>query len=106
MELKSRVNCQFLNASIEAVHAVSNALVPGRSLVDIVPIRACMRTVTVSDKHPMTPLKVRCIPEVKFEVLAKELAHDKFKTSVNGLFEYVKSATEIHPQAAPNLATL
>ena len=94
----------FLKANIEASHAVTAALVPGTWLVDVIPIRACLCTQTVTHKRLTYPLVVRHIPDwfpgMGFKVLAKEV-REKFRISVDGPLEYVKNAIKVCPQSSP-----
>jgi len=95
---------QFLNVNIEASHAVSAALVPGKWLVDVIPIRGCLSTQTVTHKRLTYPLIVQYIPDwfpgMGFKVLAKEV-REKFRASVDGPLEYVKNAMKVRPQSSP-----
>jgi hypothetical protein len=94
---------RFLNASVEAAHAVSIALVPGKFLVDIIPMRGCLCTKTITYKHLTDPSIVRHIPDwfpgTGFKVLAKE-AREKFEISVNGPLDYVKNAMKVSQQSS------
>ena len=93
---------QFLNENIEASYAVTATLVPGKWLVDVIPIRGCLCTQTVIHKQLTYPLIVQYIPDwfpgMGFKVVAKEV-RDKFKISVDGPLEYVKSAMKVRPRS-------
>jgi len=95
---------RFLRASIEATDAVAAALVPGKWLVDVIPICACLCTQIVTHKRLRYPFVVRYIPDwfpgMGFKVFAKEV-REKFKISVDGPFEYVKNAIKVRPQSIP-----
>ena len=99
IDIKS-TNDEYLKASIEAAHALVMALVPGKFLADIIPIRGYLRAQAVTDKHLTKRLIVRYIPDwfpgANFKVLGKK-ARDKFKVAVNGPFEYVKNAMKVCP---------
>ena len=107
------IDDQFLNENIEAAHAVAATLVPGKWLVDVIPIRGCLCTQTVTHKHLTYPLTVRHIPDwlpgMGFKVHAKEV-REKFKISVDGPMNYVRSAMKVRPQrtstpdCVPNLS--
>jgi len=103
MDIKS-ADDRFLNANLEAAHALAAVLVPGKFLVDVIPIRVCLRAQTVVYKHLMNLLIVRYIPDwfpgTGFKALAKE-AREKFKISVDGPLEYVKNAMKVRPQSIP-----
>lgn len=91
---------KFLKASVEAAHALATVVVPGKFIVDTIPIRACLCTKTVTYKYLTNSLKVRYIPDwfpgTEFKALAKE-ARDKSKISADGPFEYVKNAMKVRP---------
>lgn len=93
----------FLNASLEASHALAAALVPGKFLADTIPICACQCIQSITYKRLMDPLTVRHIPEwfpgTGFKTLAKEV-HDKFKLSIDGPMQYVKNAMKVSPQSS------
>lgn len=97
IDIKS-VDDRFLNANLEASHAIAAVMVPGKFLADVIPIRACLRTQKVIYWYLMDLLIVRYIPDwfpgAGFKALANE-ARDKFKTSVGGPFEYVKNAMKV-----------
>ena len=92
---------RFLNASLEATHTIVAALVPGKFLVDVIPMCAWLCVQTVTYKHLTDPPTVRYIPDwfpgTRFKVLAKE-AREKSKISVNGPFEHVKNAMKVCPR--------
>ena len=100
IDIKS-IDDRFLNANLEAAHTIAAALVPGKFLVDIIPIRACLRAQTATEKHLTDPPTVRYIPDwfpgTGFKALAKE-TRDKFKIAINGPFEYVKNAMKVCPR--------
>ena len=93
----------FLKANIEASHAVSATLVPGKWLVDVIPISGCLCTQTITYKHLTYLLIVQYIPDwfpgMGFKVYAKEV-REKFRISVNGPLEYVKNAIEVRSQSS------
>ena len=93
----------FLNASLEASHALSAVLVPGKFLADSISICACICTKTVTYKLLTDPLTVRYIPDwfpgTGFKALAKEV-HDKYKLSIDGPMQYVKNAMKVSPQSS------
>ena len=93
-----------MKANIEASHAVSATLVPGKWFVDAIPIRACLCTQIVTHKCLTYPSIVRYIPDwfpgMGFKVHAKEV-REKFKVSVEGPLEYVKNAMKVRPQSIP-----
>jgi len=103
IDVKS-VDDPFLDANVEAAHAMGTVLVPGKFLADTIPIRACLYARAVTYQHLTNPLVVRHIPDwfpgTGFRALAKE-ARDKFKISINGPFEYVKNALKVSPQSSP-----
>jgi len=43
IDVESEVGNRFLNANLEAAHTIAAALVPGKFLVDVIPIRVSMR---------------------------------------------------------------
>ena len=97
------IDDQFLNANLEASHAIAAVMVPGKFLADVIPIRACLCVQTViTNKHLTDPRIVRHIPDwfpgTEFKALAKE-ARDKFKISVDGPLEYVKNAMKVRPRS-------
>ena len=93
---------RFLNANVAAGRALATALVPGKFLVDNIPIRACIRTRTVTYKHLMNHLIVRYVPDwfpgTGFRALTKEV-HDKSKIAADGPFEFVKKAMKVRPRS-------
>ena len=95
---------QFLRANIEASHAATAAMVPGKFLVDVIPIRGCLCAKIVTYKRLTYPLIVRYLPEwfpgMGFKVVAKEV-REKFRTSIDGPMEYVKNAMKVCPQSSP-----
>ena len=95
---------RFLKANIEATDAVAAALVPGKWLVDVIPICACLCTQMVIHKRLKYPFVVRHIPDwfpgMGFKVYTKEV-REKFKISVDGPLEYVKNAMKVRPQSSP-----
>ena len=95
----------FLKANIEASDAVSAALVPGKWLVDVIPIRGCLCTRTVTYMRLTYPLIVQYIPDwfpgMGFKVHAKEV-REKFRKSVDSPLEYVKNAMKVRPQSSPH----
>ena len=95
---------RFLKANIEASHAVSATLVPGKWLVDVIPIRACVCTQTVTHKRLTHRSIVRHIPDwfpgMGFKVHAKEV-REKFEVSVDGPMDYVKNAMKVRPHSPP-----
>ena len=95
---------RFLVTNLEASHTAATALVPGNFLVDVIPICGCLCTQTVTYEHLTNALIVRYIPDwfpgAGFKALAKEV-RDKFKISVDGPLEYVKSAMKVRPQSNP-----
>ena len=97
IDIKS-VGDRSLSASIEASHAIAAVMVPGKFLVDVIPIRAGVCTQTVTYEHPTDPLVARYIPDwfpgTGFKALAKE-ARNKFNISVKGPLEYVKNAMKV-----------
>jgi len=72
-------------------------------LVDVIPIRECLCTQTVTYKYLTYLLIVQYIPDwfpgMGFKVLAKEV-REKFRISVEGPFEYVKNAMKVRPQSS------
>lgn len=102
IDIKS-VDDRFLNANLEASHAIAAVMVPGKFLADVIPIRACLRTQKVIYWYLMDLLIVRYIPDwfpgAGFKALANE-ARDKFKTSVGGPFEYVKNAMKVRSRGS------
>jgi len=103
IDIKS-VDNRFLKASLEASDAMAAVMAPGKFLVDIIPIRACLCAQTVTCKHLTDPLIVRYIPDwfpgTGFKALARE-ARNKFDISVDGPLEYVKNAMKVRPQIYP-----
>jgi len=95
---------RFLNASLEASHTIVAALVPGKFLVDVIPICGCLCAQIATYKHLTDPPTVRYIPDwfpgTGFKVLAKEV-REKFKIAVDGPFEYVKHAMKVCPRSSP-----
>ena len=93
---------QFLNANVAAGRALATALVPGKFLVDNIPIRACLRTRTVAYKHLMNHLIVRYVPDwlpgTGFKALAREV-HGKSKIAAGGPFEFVKKVMKVRPRS-------
>jgi hypothetical protein len=103
IDIKS-VDDRFLKASIEASHAITAVVAPGKFLADIIPIRAYLCAQTVTYKYLTGLPIVRYIPDwfpgTGFKALAKE-ARDKYKISVDGPFDYVKNAMKVRPQSNP-----
>ena len=101
IDIKS-VDDPFLKASIEASRAITAVMAPGKFLVDVIPIRACICAQTVTCEDLMDPPKVRYIPDwfpgTEFKALSKE-ARSKFDASVDGPLEYVKNAMKVRPQS-------
>ena len=97
---------RFLDANLEAAHAVASVLVPGKFIADVFPIRECLRAQTATYKHLTNPLTVQYIPDwfpgAGFKVLARE-TRNKFKISVDGPFEYVKSAMKVWSTKQPEI---
>ena len=91
---------EYLKASIEAAHASTTALVPGKFIADVIPMREYLHAWAVTDKHLTKRLIVRYIPDwfpgAKFKVVGKT-ARDKFKVAIDGPFEYVKNAMKVCP---------
>ena len=104
IDIKS-VDDRFLNANLEASHAIAAAMVPGKFLADVIPMCACLCAQIVTHKPLTDPLIVRHIPDwfpgTGFKALAKE-ARDKFRISVDGPFEYVKNAMKVCPRSSPS----
>ena len=99
------IDNQFLNANLEASHAIAAVMVPGKFLADVIPIRACLCVQTViTNKHLTDPRIVRHVPDwfpgTEFKALAKE-ARDKLERSIDGPLEYVKNAMKVRPQCIP-----
>ena len=94
---------KFLSVSIDAGRALVTALVPGKFLVDTIPMRACLCTRTVVCKHMMNPSIVRYVPdwfpETGFKALAKEV-RDKSRIAADGPFEYVQRAIQVRSQSS------
>jgi len=103
IDIKS-VDDRFLNANLEASHAIAAAMVPGKFVADIIPIRACLCTQRVIYWYLTDPPTVQYIPDwfpgAGFKALAKE-ARDKFKISVGGPFQYVKNAMKVRLRSSP-----
>jgi len=97
IDIKS-VGDRFLNASIEASHAIAAVIVPGKFLVDFIPICACVCTQKATHEHLTDPLIVRYVPDwfpgTGFKALAKE-ARNKFNIPARGPLEYVKNAMKV-----------
>jgi len=95
---------RFLNANIEATHALAAMVVPGNFFADVIPIRACLCAKTVTYKHLTDPLIVRYLPDwlpgMGFKALVKE-TRDKLTISVDGPLGYVKNAIKVRPQSGP-----
>jgi len=72
-------------------------------LVDVIPIRECLCTQTVTYKYLTYLLIVQYIPDwfpgMGFKVHAKEV-REKFRISVEGPLEYVKNAMKVRPQSS------
>ena len=104
IEIKS-VDDRFLNANLEASHAIAAAMVPGKFLADVIPMCACLCAQTVTRKHLTVPPIVRHVPDwfpgTRFKALAKE-ARDKFRISVDGPFEHVKNAMKVCLRSNPS----
>ena len=105
IDIKS-VGDRSLSASIEASHAIAAVMVPGKFLVDVIPIRAGVCTQTVTYEHPTDPLVARYIPDwfpgTGFKALVKE-ARNKFNVSVGSPLEYVKNAMKVSPRSVVRL---
>ena len=103
IDIKS-VDDRFFNANLEVSHATATVMVPGKSIADVIPIRACVCAKTVTYEHLTGPLIVRYVPDwfpgTGFKALAKE-TREKFKISVDGPFEYVKNAMKVRPRSCP-----
>ena len=94
---------KFLNANVEASHALATVLVPGKFLADTIPICTCLCIQTVTYKRLTNPLIVRYLPDwfpgTGFKALAKE-ARDKFKVSIDAPLEYVKNTMKVRPRSS------
>jgi len=88
----------FLSATLEAAHALATALVPGKFLVDTIPMRAPLYT-QMGPKSALTKLwTVRYLPNwfpgTGFKSLAMEV-REKYQISTDGPMEYVKNAMKV-----------
>ena len=98
----------FLSATVAAAHALAAAMVPGKFLVDTVPMRAYLypdRT-----QAPLTtPWTVRYLPGwfpgTGFKALAKEI-REKYQIAMDGPMEYVKNAMKVSLQGTRGRVTL
>ena len=81
-------------------------MVPGKFLFGVIPMCVYLCAQTVTHKNLADPLIVRHIPDwftgTGFKALAKE-AGDKFRISVDGPFEYAKSAMKVRPRSSSRL---
>jgi len=87
----------FLSATVDAAHALASAMVPGKFLVDTIP----MRTFLCPDgtQGPLTtPWTVRYLPDwfpgTEFKALAKEI-RERYQIAMDGPMEYVKNAMKV-----------
>jgi hypothetical protein len=75
---------QFLNANLEASHALATVAVPGKFLVDIIPIRACLCAQNSNLRAPDGPsdstVHPRLVPWDEVQDSCQE-TRDKFKIS-------------------------
>jgi hypothetical protein len=102
IDVKS-IDDQFLSASLEASDALESAVLPGKFLVDAIPIRACV-CIVQRVTHLMDPWTVRYLPDwfpgTGFKAVAKE-ARDKYEIAVDGALEYVKNTMKVGSQSVP-----
>ena len=102
IDLKS-ADDPFLTAIFEASHAAGVALVPGKFLVDAIPICVYLCTQSGIHKQLTKPWTVRYLPSwfpgMGFKPLAKEV-REKFQTSIDGPMEYVKSVMKVSSECA------
>jgi len=87
----------FLSATVDAVRALTSAMVPGKFLVDTIPMRASFYP--DDTQGPLTtPWTVRYLPDwlpgTGFKALAKEV-REKFQISTDGPMEYVKGVMKV-----------
>ena len=91
----------FLSATLEASHALATALVPGKFLADVIPIRMSVYSKTY--KQLTKPWAVRYVPDwfpgTGFKALANEV-REKYKISIDAPMEYVKDAMKVSPWCA------
>ena len=96
----------FLIAVFEASLAVGAALAPGKFLVDAIPICVYLCAQSSIHKQLTKPRTVRHIPDwfpgMGFKALAKE-AREKFKISIGGPMEYVKSVMKVSSECTLGL---
>jgi len=87
----------FLSATVDAAHTLSTAMVPGKFLVDIIPIRAFLPRdgtqglLTISRAVRYLP---DWFPGTGFKALAKAI-REKYKIANDGPMEYVKNAMKV-----------
>ena len=97
IDLKSADN-PFLVAIFEATHAIGVALVPGKFIVDAIPICVYLRTQSGIHKQLTKPWTVRYLPDwfpgTEFKAVTKEI-RENFQISVDGPMEYVKSVMKV-----------
>jgi hypothetical protein len=94
----------FLSASLDASRALTSAMVPGKFLVDAIPIRTCPCVIQrVTCEQLTNPWTVRYLPDwfpgTGFKAIAQE-ARDKFKISLEGSMEYVKKMMKVSSQSS------
>ena len=90
---------QFLRALVEATEIIARVLIPGASLVDIIPMRASHIGYDKNTKPPNLQLiPVKYIPEwfpgAGFKTVAKE-TRGQFSMAINGPLGYVKELTKV-----------
>jgi hypothetical protein len=104
IDVKS-VDDPFLSTNLEAAYVWETAMVPGKYLVDAIPIRACLCvTQMVSCEQLTNPQTVRYLPDwfpgTEFKAAAKK-ARDKYLIAIDGPMEYVKNAMKVSFRTSP-----
>ena len=94
----------FLNANLEATHAITTAMIPGKFLVDTIPICVCLYSQMAFYKQLTTLWVVRYIPDwfpgTGFKAIAKA-ARDNYKISTNGPMKYAKDIMKVSLRSRP-----
>ena len=87
----------FLSATVNAAQTLSSAMVPGKFLVDTIPIRASLYP-DITQRPLTTSRTVRYVPDwfpgTGFKALAKEV-RKKYQIAIDSPMEYVKSAMKV-----------
>ena len=90
---------QFLRALVEATEIIARVLIPGASLVDIIPMRASHIGYDKNTKPPnLQFIPVKYVPEwfpgAGFKTLAR-VTREKFDVAINGPLRYLRESMKV-----------